>query len=137
MKRTIPLLTGLIMIFIIPVKAQNLIGYHKNEISGIMKKVHPGYRTDASAVNSPNPSIKFIGPDKERTLIYFLDNEGSCVSVKFMLENNHLKNTVDTLMKNYEYAEELVWKDKSKGKDCLIILKKNEWFSTVFITLNQ
>ena len=125
------------MIFIIPVRAQNMIGYHKDEIPKIMKKLHPGYRVDASAVDSPNPSIKFVGPDDERTLMYFLDKDGYCISAKFLIENEHLKNTVDTLMKNYERADELKWEDESKGKECIIRLDKNEWFSTIFITIKD
>lgn len=116
------------------VNSQNLIGYHKDQIKKTMSKIRPKYDVDDSAVDCANGSIKFMDIDEERTLMYFIGKDGKCIYAKFMIDNAHLKNTVDTLNNKYKYNGNLTWDDKAiTGKDCLISIEKNQWFFTLII----
>lgn len=59
----------------LPVKTQNLIGYHKSDIIKIMKEKQSVYSLDNQAINPVYNYLKYVDALGNRTLLFFLSEE--------------------------------------------------------------
>jgi hypothetical protein len=129
----------LILTFVISIAAyqgslaQNLIGKSVEQVQKYMKTKHPEYTCDVSSLKNKHSSLKYVDFDEMRTLMFFFDDIKKCKYSKFILDNSLLKNSLDSLNKNYNYQGNLVWIEKQLFKEFAIAMQKNEWFFTIII----
>lgn len=121
-----------ILISGLTIKSQNLVGCHISEIKETMKSVHPAYILDDGGLNNPkNISIKYKDPEGDITMIFFLSKYSYCKYSKFIIDNLHKENTVETLDNNFEPKGNAIWLEHKDKKNYLIKLIESEWFFTL------
>ncbi len=129
MKKIIVLL--FIVVSSLNVLGQNFVGSHKLEIKKTMKDDHPDFYF-SKEVMGESSFIKFEDTDDYRTFLFVLDDDGYCKYHILMCDYSLLKNVVDSLNKNYEYQNNLIWYDYVSGKNNFVIkVKKEEWYFSV------
>ncbi|MDA3781271.1 MAG: hypothetical protein PF487_13750 [Bacteroidales bacterium] len=111
---------------------QNYIGSHKLVIKKEMKEKNPDYYFSKEVMGGRHSFIKFEDYDGMRTLLFVLNDDGYCYYSILMCDYSLLKSTIDSLNRNFEYKNELLWIDYFAGKDNYSIkLKKKEWFFSI------
>ncbi len=131
MKKLLLFLT-FIIISGLTIKSQNLVGCHISEIKETMKSVHPAYILDEGGLNNlKNISIKYKDTEGDITMIFFLSKYGYCKYTKFIIDNLHKENTVETLDNNFESKGNAIWLENKDKKNYLIKLIESEWFFTL------
>ena len=131
MKRTILLLLS--CLFILNIMSQNLVDENLVSVKTKMKKSHSGLSLDERSLKFNNPSIKYTDLDETKTFMFFFDDNNKCIYSKFVLDNDLLKHSYDSLNNNYKYLGKLQWADKKKSKEYIISMQKTEWFFTLII----
>ncbi|GEM_PF-227413 len=112
--------------------SQNYIGSHKLEIKKNIKEKYKDFYFSKEVMGGKHSFIKFEDYDGLRTLLFVLNDDGYCYYSILMCDYSLLKSTIDSLNKNYDYKDELMWVDYFTGKDNYSIkLKKKEWFFSV------
>ncbi|MEA3318060.1 MAG: hypothetical protein U9R54_08890 [Bacteroidota bacterium] len=111
---------------------QNYVGSHKLEIKKNMKEKYKDYYFSKEVMGGKHSFIKFEDFDGMRTLLFVLNDNGYCNYSILMCDYSLLKTTIDSLNKNFEYKDNLLWLDYFTDKDNYSIkLKKKEWFFSV------
>lgn len=130
MKKIIVLL--LIVVSGLNVLGQNFVGAHKLEIKKQMSENHKDFYFSKEVFGGKSSFIKYEDMDGYRTLLFVLDDDGYCKYSQMMCDYGLLKETIDSLNKNYEYKNNLVWHDYQSGKfNFEIQIKKEEWYFSV------
>lgn len=115
------------------ISAQNYIGLKKGEIINKMRIEHSEFFFDKEVKNGNKSFIKFVdGAIIPETILFVLNNNGTCRFVKHMYEDKTKLQTVkDELTSKYKVVGENKWLMKLKGKEYEIILEDNKWFFEV------
>jgi hypothetical protein len=111
---------------------QNLIGYSCQEIRVYMTKNH----TEMSFNNVTNSRFKYLkysdGTDSE-TLLFFLDTDSVCKSVRMICDVSLKAGKVKEFNSVYKKIGDNKWMDRRNGKDYLIEIKDENWYSIITI----
>jgi hypothetical protein len=130
MKKIIVLL--FIVVSGLNVLGQNFVGAHKLEIKKQMSENHKDYFFSKEVFGGKNSFIKYEDTDGFRTLLFVLDDDGYCKYSQMMCDYGLLKQTIDSLNKQFEYKNDLIWHDYQTGKFNFVIqIKKEEWYFSV------
>jgi len=130
MKKIIVLL--LIVVSSLNVLGQNFVGAHKLEIKKQMSENHVIFYFSKEVFGGKSSFIKYEDHDGYRTLLFVLDDDGYCKFSQLMCDYGLLKQTIDSLNKQFEYKNDLTWHDYQTGKFNFVIqIKKEEWYFSV------
>ena len=111
--------------------AQILIGMNEDEIVEYMEENHPDFNLN-TGFGATETTVKFIDTVKDRTMIFFLDDNKICKYSKLILDIEEYDKTIAALDKSYESAGEMKWEvSKEEGKYFLSIEKTDWMFSIV------
>ena len=122
-----------IMIFtIVGAYSQNLIGYNDVEIKEYMKENH----MDMNPHNVTNNSFKYLKYSdnyENQTLLFFLDPNLICQSVRLICESRFKEEKVKEFNSIYKISGKNRWIDNRDGKDYIIEISDEKWFCVINI----
>jgi hypothetical protein len=131
--KIITLSAALILTFICA-HSQNLIGYKEKEIRKYMKD----YRSEMNfnpVTNDKFSYLKYSDNSENQTLLFFLNTDSVCNSVRIICSLNMKAEKVKELNSKYIKSGENRWVDKHDGKDYLIEIMYGKW--SCVITIEQ
>jgi len=120
-----------LLVIVLPLKTQNLIGYHKSDIIKIMKEKQSVYSLDNQAINPVYNYLKYVDALGNRTLLFFLSEEDICTYFKLMSDYAYFKSTRKRMDKKFIRLNDSIWVQRINKKEYIKKLKKEEWFFTV------
>ncbi len=126
-----------LFVIALPVKPQNLIGYHKPDIIKIMKEKQSVYSLDNQAINPVYNYLKYVDALGNRTLLFFLSEEDICTHFKLMSDYAYFKSTRKRMDEKFKRINDSIWVQRINKKDYIKKLKKGEWFFTVTTRLKE
>jgi hypothetical protein len=124
-----------LLIFQLSAYSQHLIGLNKDQITDEMKKTD--YVLDNSSVNTTYKYLKYIDKFNDQTMLVFLSESDVCTSTKLMSDYSNLEIVKSLLNKNYKSAGKDKWKYSIAGVEYTVVLKREEWYFTVFTSKNE
>jgi hypothetical protein len=111
---------------------QNLIGLNDSEIKKYMKE---NYR-DMSLNNVTNNRfyyLKYSDNSDSQTLLFFLDRDSVCNSVRLICEPDMKARKVNEFNKIYMKNSNNTWIDRKDGRDFLVSITDEEWSCVITI----
>jgi len=111
---------------------QNLIGYKSNEIQKYMKE----NRQEMNAEVVTNVSFNYLRYSDNfdtQTLLYFLDNDSICKSVKMICDKSIKGEKIKEFNSLYKPDGENKWIDIKESKKFLIEIRDEKWVFDVII----
>jgi len=111
-----------------PIRSQNLIGYHSDDIKKIMKETQDEFRLNDNTKNEYYNYLKFENSLGSKTFLFFLSENDTCKYTKLMCDQSELKKTLIMLNENYKPVNENMWIEEKNGEKYTITLKKEQWF---------
>lgn len=106
------------------------IGLEKSEIIEKMKDDKPDF-SKAKVINKAYNYLKYQDSFGEQTILFFLNDNDVCTSVKLMSHYVFLGEEVGRLNQKYDQAGDNVWKYKDDGEEYTLELEKGQWFFSV------
>lgn len=128
MNQLLLLLTGLL--FLNPVRSQNLVGLTKEQVEKEVKVSYPTFAKDNSFVNNTYKYLKYTDNIHEQTLLVFLSEKDECTSTKLICDYSML-DQVKKDMKKYKPDGTDCWSFTENGIEFIIKLQRDEWFFSV------
>jgi hypothetical protein len=125
-------LSAALFLICICTQSQNLIGYKGNDILKYMKENHKEMNIN-SVVNSRFSYLKYSDNLENQTLLFFLNPDSVCKSVRIICDVNMKPEKVKELNSHYRKNGENRWIDKKNGKDYLIELMDGKWSCIISI----
>jgi hypothetical protein len=119
-----------LLIFKLSAYGQHLIGFTKDKVADEMKKTD--FVLDNSAVNTTYKYLKYVDKFNDQTMLVFLSENDVCTSTRLMSDYSNLELVRSTLKKNYKAAGKDKWVYNIGGVAYSVVLKKEEWYFTVF-----
>lgn len=122
-----------LFLLILSIKAsygQNLIGFNYEAIRKFMNE----NRKDLSyskVTNSRFNYIKYVDDTNNQTVLFFLDKDSICKSIRIICDENSKKQRIKEFNSIYTPKGENKWIDNKKGTRYLIELKDEEWASVI------
>ncbi len=112
---------------------QNLIGYSKEKVRGIMKNEMKGFAVDNSAVNPVYNYLKFINSAGTKTLIVFFDEKNISKNVRLVSDYSELNFLIKDYDALYKKTGEKCWEYNINNETYTITLEEKEWYFLVYI----
>jgi hypothetical protein len=125
------------MCLFLNVRSQNLIGYHEKEIRQIMRDRYKNMNFQNFTNNSTFRYLKYSDSEDNQTLLFFLNADSVCKSVRLVCDKNLKDLKIKELNANYKKNGENRWRETINGKNYNIDLKDEEWTFSVTITLKE
>lgn len=125
------LIVTVIVLFVLPVKAQHLIGKTEAQIEKEMEASYADFDLDRSTVNHTYKYLKYVNKTTEETLLVFLTVDNICSSTKLTSDYANLPQVKKQLSK-YKPAGKNKWVYVVNGVKYTVKLKQEEWFFSVF-----
>jgi hypothetical protein len=113
-------------------EGQNLVGYSGKDIQRYMKE----NRRDMNLENVTNSKFKYLKYSDnydDQTLLFFLNDDSLCVSIRQIFSKNMKSEKVKEFNSIYKTSGVNSWIDHRDGKDYNIKLKDDEWSFSVII----
>jgi len=120
-----------LLIIVLPLKTQNLIGYHRSDIIKIMKEKQSVYSLDDKTINPVYNYLKYVDALGNSTILFFLSEEDICTHFKLMSDYAYFKSTRKRMDKKFIRLNDSIWVQQINKKEYIKKLKKEEWFFTV------
>lgn len=114
----------------LPVPGQNLVGLKSAEIKTYMTENQKDMIPE-NVINDKYSYLKYTDNYSSRTLLFFLDKDSVCKSIRMICELTARKDKINELNGIYEKKGENRWVDSSNGKDVIIELKDDKWSFTI------
>lgn len=105
---------------------QNLIGYSETEIIKYMKENHKEMISN-NVSNTSFKYLKYSDSSENQTLLFFLDTDLVCQSVRLICDNSTKKDKVKEFNAIYKIYGDNIWIDNRDGKDYLIEITNERW----------
>ncbi len=123
----------ILLLFALPGQArgQQYIGKHKSEVRSLMKEHNRELYEDNSSRNTVYNMVKYMDNLGNQTLIYFFDEQDTCICSKWMCDYSMLNKVVSGLNSNYEATAEDNWYYIHEGRKYRITLTAGDWFFTI------
>ena len=115
-----------------PVRSQNLVGFDAKSIKKYMKENYKNMMSEKVA-NPGFSYLKFSDNSDSQTLLFFLGSDSICKSERIMIDMRVKTDRVKEFNSIYRKHGELSWIDTRHGKDYLIELRDEPWYSVVTI----
>lgn len=125
------LLSLIILILLVPAKAQEFIGLSEKNIRGIMTRDYPGLTPDNTVRNEVFRYLKYHSVDDNETWLIFLDDTGRCKGVRITYGINGYDSRIRELNEKYEPAGVNAWSYRSGWNVVEVSVKRDDWFFTV------
>lgn len=113
-------------------QSQHLIGLNKNEVIKQMKET--SYVIDNTSKNTTFKYLKYVDKMQEKTLLVFLSKDDVCTSTKMMSDYSSYRTTVNSFNEQYKKVAPNEWNYIVDTTIYKVILKREEWYYSVFIT---
>lgn len=126
------ILTAAMMFVCTYTHGQNLIGYKAMDIQKYMKTNHTEMHYN-SVVNSKFSYLKFSDNLETQTVIFFLNKDSICRSVRIICDLNMKTTKVNELNSKYSKTGQNKWVDKHGGKKYNIDLEEGNWSCIISI----
>jgi hypothetical protein len=126
-----------LLVVALPLKAQNLIGYHKSEIIKIMQENQSVYSLDNQTKNPVYNYLKYVDGLGSRTILFFLSDGDTCTYYKLISDYAYLKSIQKSMDEKYRNLNDSTWVQKINKKEYLKRLRREKWFFTVTTRLKE
>ena len=127
--------TFILVSFTFTLFSQSYIGKTKDQVTTLVPKEMPGFAVNTFGKNPNVNSLKFYDSKKDRSLIFFFDDNDKCTYYKLIEDVASYDVKVAELNKSYTAAGKDKWSAKSDGKNVIISIQKSEYLMTVLYTL--
>jgi len=117
--------------------SQNIIGLSKDQVMETMKKSYTDFTLDNSTKNETYKYLKYVDKFNDQTLLIFLSANDLSTSTKLMSDYSNLKDVRAKLSKNYKPKGKDSWTYTINGAVYQVVLKKEEWYFTVFTSKKE
>ena len=124
--------TILVCLMTLNAYAQNYIGMDKESVLETVKEKRPDF-IQCKVINKSYNYLKFQDSLGEQTMLFFINDEEKCTSVKLMSHYVYLGQEIADLNKNYESVGNNQWKYSDGGQDYIVELDKGQWFFSIII----
>ena len=125
-------LSAALMLICIYAQSQNLIGYKQKDILKYMKENRREMNYN-NVVNSQYSYLKFSDNSENQTVLFFLNPDSVCKSVRMICDISMESEKVNELNSRYTKKGEKQWIEKRDGKVYLIELMEGKWSCIVSI----
>jgi len=131
-------ISAVIVFFIsVNLNGQNLIGYSEKEVRQYMADNQKEMTFQNFINNSTFKYLKYSNSDETLTLLFFLNEQSVCKSVRFVCDKSLKTDKVKELNSKYSKIGENQWTETKNGKKYLIEMKEEDWSFNVTIKLNE
>jgi hypothetical protein len=111
---------------------QNLIGYNYREIQKYMSINHKEMSSER-VTNSLYNYLKYSGRGDSETMLYFLDPDSICKSIRVICDFSVRADKVKEFNSIYKKNTENTWIDTRDGNDYLVEIRDEQWSSIINI----
>jgi len=124
-------LSLVLLVLLIPVKAQEFFGLPEKSIRAVMAKDFPNLAPDNMVRNDLYKYLKYNSKDDNETWLIFMDERGRCTGVRITYSNNLYDSKIRELNEKYGYDKDGTWSYRN-GRDLITVrVKRDAWFFTV------
>ena len=116
---------------------QILIGKNEDEIVEYMEEKYPQYEHSTGGFGSSSSSVKFVDANGDRTLMFFLDDNGLCKYSKLILDIEEYDKTIKLLNSKYKKLGDNKWITSKGGEEYLMSIDKTEWMFSIVTQLKD
>ncbi len=124
-------LSLILLVFLIPVKAQEFYGMTEKSIRAVMTKDFPGLLPDNMVRNDLYKYLKYYSKDDNETWLIFLDQRGRCNGVRITYSNNLYDAKIRELNVKYGNNKDGVWSYRIGVNMITVKVNRDTWFFTV------
>jgi hypothetical protein len=110
---------------------QNFIGLNKEDVIKLMEQEYPEFKLDQSSINRSYNYLKYVDEEGDQTLMYYLTEDGNCISSKLMGDYAILNRITNDLNSRYTKTGQYSWKYASGKQEYEVIITTDKWFFTV------
>jgi len=125
-------LSAALMLICIYAQSQNLIGYKQKDILKYMKENRREMNYN-NVVNSQYSYLKFSDNSEDQTVLFFLNPDSVCKSVRMICDISMETEKVNELNSRYTKKGVKQWIEKRDGKEYLIELMEGKWSCIISI----
>jgi hypothetical protein len=111
---------------------QNLVGYQGKEIKKYMKE-NCQDMSQENVSNSKFSYLKYSDTEDSQTLLFFLDCDSICKSIKMICDIRVKTEKVKEFNSIYKIYSENKWIDTRNGKNYLIEIRNEQWSYNIII----
>jgi hypothetical protein len=116
---------------------QNLIGYSEKDIRQYMTDNQKNMTFQNFINNSTFKYLKYSDKDETVTILFFLNEQLVCKSMRFVCDKSIKANKIKELNSLYKKVADNEWIETENGKSYHIELKDEEWTFNITITLKE
>lgn len=132
MKHFLPF-TFILLLFASTVFGQhNFIGLDKKDIEKKMENDYPNFY-QAKVINRSYNYLKYQDDLGEQTILFFLNDDDECFSMKMMSHYVYLGEEITKLNKNYTKEGDDKWTFEDGGDNYTVKLKQEQWFFSIIV----
>ena len=124
-------LSLILLIFMIPVKAQEFYGMTEKNIRALMERDYQGLTPDNMVRNNLFRYLRYHSADDDETWIIFLDDRNRCKGVRITYSNTLYDTKISELNRKYGYGEGGKWSYRLERNRIAGTVHLDEWFFTV------
>ena len=114
---------------------QNLIGYSEKDVRQYMADNQKEMTFQNFINNSTFKYLKYSNKDETLTLLFFLNEQSVCKSVRRVCDKSLRAQEIKELNSKYKKKGNNLWAETKNGKNYLIELKEEEWSFNITIKL--
>jgi hypothetical protein len=129
--------TVIVFLISINLHGQNLIGYSEKDVRQFMTDNQKEMTFQSFINNSTFKYLKYSNSDETITLLFFLNEQSICKSVRFVCDKSLKIEKTKELDSKYPKIGENQWAETKNGKKYLIEMKEEDWSFNVTIKLNE
>jgi hypothetical protein len=116
---------------------QNLIGYSEKDVRQYMADSRKDMTFQNFINNSTFKYLKYTNSDETLTLLFFLNEESVCKSVRLVCDKSLKTEEIKEFDSKCKKISDNQWTETKNGKKYLIELKEEEWSFNITIKLNE
>jgi hypothetical protein len=135
--KIIQISTVIVFLISINLQGQNLIGYSEKDVRQYMTDNQKEMTFQSFINNSTFKYLKYTNSDETITLLFFLNEQSICKSVRFVCDKSLKTEKTKELDSKYTKIGENQWVETKNGKKYLIEMKEEDWSFNVTIKLNE
>ncbi len=124
-------LSLVLLIILIPVKAQEFYGMTEKSIRAVMASDFKGLTPDNMVRNDVYRYLKYHSADDNETWLIFLDGRNRCKGVRITCSNSIYDAKIRELNQKYGYDKDGEWSYRTERDRIVVTVKRDEWFFTV------